>query len=116
MKNVNMPKRRAFFRHALPISLAIHPVFLRQIGFAWRKNPSLLGIFPFFKQRLVAYIKIRTNVGYLFLFVVTTIEYSRFLFRRKGNFSPVRPMIRRKLGRIWQSTQKGLLRFVVNAP
>ena len=53
MKNVNTPKQRVFFRHALPISLAIHPVFLRQIGFAWRKNPSLLGIFPLFKQRLI---------------------------------------------------------------
>ena len=38
LKNVNMPKRRLFFRHTLPIFLEIHPVFLRQIGFVWRKN------------------------------------------------------------------------------
>ena len=52
LKHGNMPKRRLFFRHALPIFLEIHPVFLRQIGFVWRKNFSPLGIVPFFKQRL----------------------------------------------------------------
>lgn len=52
LKIVNIPKRRLFFRHTLPIFLGIHQVFLRQIGFVWRKNLSLLGIFPIFKQRL----------------------------------------------------------------
>ena len=52
LKHGNMPKRRLFFRHALPIFLEIHPVFLRQIGFVWRKNFSPLDIVPFFKQRL----------------------------------------------------------------
>ncbi len=52
-KNVNMPKRRLFFRHTLPIFLEIHPVFLCQIGFVWRKNFSPLVIFPFFKRRLI---------------------------------------------------------------
>ena len=54
LKNVNMPKRRLFFRHTLPIFLEIHPVFLRQIGFVWRKNFSPLVTFPFFKRRLVS--------------------------------------------------------------
>ena len=47
-----MPKRRLFFHHALPIFLEIHPGFLCQIGFVWRKNFSPSGKFPFFKQRL----------------------------------------------------------------
>ncbi len=53
LKNVNMSKRRLFFRHTFPIFLEIHPVFLRQIGFVWRKNFSPLVTFPFFKRRLV---------------------------------------------------------------
>ena len=53
LKNVNMSKRRLFFRHTLPIFLEIHPVFLRQIGFVWRKNFSPLVTFPFFKRRLI---------------------------------------------------------------
>ena len=57
LKNVNMPKRRFFFRHTLPILLEIHPVFLRQIGFVWRKNSSPLVIVPFFKQRLIRRIR-----------------------------------------------------------
>ena len=52
MKIVIIPKRWLFFRHTLPIFLGIHQVFLRQIGFAWRKDPSPLGTFPIFKQRL----------------------------------------------------------------
>jgi hypothetical protein len=53
LKNVNKPKRRLFFHHALPIFLETHPVFPRQIGFVWRKNFSPPGTFPFFKQRLI---------------------------------------------------------------
>ena len=52
LKIVIIPKRWLFFRHTLPIFLGIHQVFLRQIGFVWRKNPSPLGTFPIFKQRL----------------------------------------------------------------
>ena len=51
LKIVNTPNRRLFFRHTSPIFLEIHPVFLRQIGFAWRKNNSPLVILPIFKQR-----------------------------------------------------------------
>ena len=54
LKIVIIPKRWLFFRHTLPIFLGIHQVFLRQIGFVWRKNPSPLGTFPIFKQRLMA--------------------------------------------------------------
>ena len=54
MKIVIIPKRWLFFRHTLPIFLGIHQVFLRQIGFVWRKDPSPLGTFPIFKQRLVS--------------------------------------------------------------
>ena len=53
MKIVIIPKRWLFFPHTLPIFLGIHQVFLRQIGFVWRKDPSPLGTFPIFKQRLV---------------------------------------------------------------
>ena len=53
LKIVIIPKRWLFFRHTLPIFLGIHQVFLRQIGFVWRKNPSPLGTFPIFKQRLI---------------------------------------------------------------
>ena len=34
LKIVNTPRQRLFFRHASPIFLEIHQVFLRQIGFA----------------------------------------------------------------------------------
>ena len=53
LKIVIIPKRWLFFPHTLPIFLGIHQVFLRQIGFVWRKDPSPLGTFPIFKQRLV---------------------------------------------------------------
>ena len=52
LKIVIIPKRWLFFRHTLPIFLGIHQVFLRQIGFVWRKKTSPLGTFPIFKQRL----------------------------------------------------------------
>ena len=52
LKQVNMPKRRLFFHHALPIFLELHPVFLRQIGFVWRNNFSPSDTVPLFKQRL----------------------------------------------------------------
>ncbi|MCI8304358.1 MAG: hypothetical protein HFF52_06995 [Lawsonibacter sp.] len=52
LKNVNTPKQRLFFRRTAPIFLEIHPGFLRKIVFVWRKNPSPLCTFPFFKQRL----------------------------------------------------------------
>ncbi len=54
LKNVKTPKRRIFRPHASPIFLAIHPVSLRKIVFAWRRNPSSLSMFPFFKLRLTA--------------------------------------------------------------
>ena len=53
LKIVIIPKRWLFFPHTLPIFLGIHQVFLRQIGFVWRKDPSPLGTFPIFKQRLI---------------------------------------------------------------
>ncbi len=34
------PSGRVFSRHALSISIDVHPVRLHQIAFAWRKNPS----------------------------------------------------------------------------
>ena len=58
LKIVIIPKRWLFFPHTLPIFLGIHQVFLRQIGFVWRKDPSPLGTFPIFKQRLRAIIDI----------------------------------------------------------
>ena len=64
LKIVIIPKRWLFFRHTLPIFLGIHQVFLRQIGFAWRKNPSPLGTFPIFKQRLT-YIFVAMLIRYL---------------------------------------------------
>ena len=52
LKNVNLPKRRVFSRHAALIFLAIHQGLLRQIALPGEKNPSPLGIFPIFKQDL----------------------------------------------------------------
>ncbi len=65
LKIVIIPKRWLFFPHTLPIFLGIHQVFLRQIGFVWRKNPSPLGTFPIFKQRLdqqIQYIFMNTII------------------------------------------------------
>ena len=73
LKNVNIPKRRVFFRHTALIFLAIHKVLPQTAGLfppycvdfpcntqsiaasnrlVWRKNPSPSGTFPIFKQGL----------------------------------------------------------------
>ena len=57
LKHVDTPKRRAFFRQAIPIFPAIYPVFLRKIVFVWRKNSSPLCIFPFFKWCLATLLQ-----------------------------------------------------------
>ena len=46
-ENVNMPKRRAFFRHTALIFLAIHKVLPRQIAWSGEKIPCRWTHFQF---------------------------------------------------------------------
>ena len=47
LKNVNMPKRRSFFRHTALIFLAIHKVLPRQIALSGKKIPRRRAHFQF---------------------------------------------------------------------
>ncbi|MBS6347354.1 MAG: hypothetical protein KH443_00945, partial [Oscillospiraceae bacterium] len=47
LKNVNIPKRRVFFRHTALIFLAIHKVLPRQIALSGEKIPRRRAHFQF---------------------------------------------------------------------
>ena len=73
----------------MPIFLGIHQVFLRQIGFVWRKNLSLLGIFPIFKQRLNELFKSTSYDDSLFdSKAIAAIESAVFIKTVRGTDVP----------------------------